>query len=188
MKAKDSGGLFVLLLFFFLPFSLAIAAEETATGFPSKDIEIHELVETLRETHLIQELQLSEEKANAVIEKVRYARKLRKSYVLQRYVIENELDALLEYPASDQTKINNILQKLEIARLHYYQKLLENDEELRQLLTPEEQAKYVLFQRNFNKKLKEVIAKIHQQSSTRTTKQNRILRKQPVESVIRQPR
>ena len=189
----------LMVLFFSLTYPVTSESQGENSGFqlektprqstrPSKDREIHEILETLRETHLIKELQLSEKKANAVIEKVRYTRKLRKGYLLRRHTIENELNALLDLPTPDQTKINSVLQKLEIVKQQYYQKIMEADEKLRHMLTPEEQAKYVLFQRNFNKKLKDVISNIRRQRVNTPTKRNQLLRRQATESVIRQPR
>jgi hypothetical protein len=53
-------------------------------------------------------------------------------------------------------------------------------------LTTEERAKYVLFQRNFNQKLKEIIISIRQENINLPQQHNQILRKHPSESVIRQ--
>ncbi len=185
----------LIILFLSLTYPLIIGGgsdsqTETPSGsetsLPSKDMEIYEILETLRESHLIQELQLSEEKSQAVIEKMRSARKLRGKYLFRRYTIENELDALLDFPTPDQIKINNALRKLEIAKLQYYQQMMEADEELWKMLTPKERAKYVLFQRNFNKKLKDIITSIRKQSTKTTPQPNQILRRKNSESVIRQ--
>ncbi len=157
------------------------------TGVPSKDLEIHEIVETLRETYLIQELQLPEEKAQVLIAKMRYSRDLKKGYLLQQYTIENELEALLDLPAPEPAKIDTALQKLEIVKLQYFQQTMEVNEELQSILTPEEQAKYVIFQRNFHRKLRKLITNIRQQSTETAIQNNQILRKKDSESVIRQP-
>ena len=77
----------LMVLFFSLTYPVTSESQGENSGFqlektprqstrPSKDREIHETLETLRETHLIRELQLSEEKANAVIEKVPELKKL----------------------------------------------------------------------------------------------------------------
>ncbi len=194
---KYTYSLLIVVLFLSLTYPVIIKSQETEadlqsetrlgsdTSFPPKDLEIYEVLETLRESHLIQELQLSEEKAQTVIEKIRDTRKLRKRYLFRRYTIENELDTLLDFPTPDQTKINNALRKLEIAKLQYYQQMMEADEELWKMFTPKERAKYVLFQRNFNKTLKEIIASIRKQSSKTITKPNQIIRRQNTESVIR---
>lgn len=151
-----------------------------------RDKEIHEMIEMLREIHLFRELQLSEEKTTAVIQKMRDIRALKKTYLVKRYSLENELEVLLNYAVPEQDKINAILQTLETVKYDYYQQILEADKELQDLLTPEERAKYVLFQRNFNQKLKEIILSIRKESIHPPQKQNQILRKQPAESVIRQ--
>jgi hypothetical protein len=146
------------------------------------------MLNTLRELYFIKELELPEDRAKRILEKMRYARKMREQYLFQRYQIENTLDALLEFPAPDSTKITVVLKELDVAKRHYYQHVIKADNELRMLLSPEEQAKYVLFQRNFNKKLQEVIASIRQHSTKTAPKRNFLLRRQDEESVIRQPR
>lgn len=154
--------------------------------YSSRDKEIHEMIEMLREIHLFRELQLSEEKAAAVIQKMRDIRALKKRYLLKRHSLENELDALLNYAVPEQEKITPILQALQRAKHDYYQQVLDTDKELQDLLSPQERAKYVLFQRNFNQKLKDIILSIRKESIHNPQKQNQILRKQPAESVIRQ--
>ena len=145
-------------------------------------------MEELREAYLLQELHLSGKKVDAVVEKIRAAKAFRKNYALQRYIIENELHVLLSSPVPDRTKISNSLQQLERSKLHYYQKFMEHEQELRQLLSPEEQAKYVLFQREFNQKLRDIIARIRQKYDPSPVSPNQLLRKKPAESVIRQSR
>ena len=154
--------------------------------FSSKDKEIHEMVEILREIHLIRELNLSKEKAGVVIKKLRHARNLKRKYLAQRHSIEDKLDALLDAPAPNQTEITMTLQELESAKQQYYQQIMHSDKELWQILNPEERAKYVLFQRTFNKKLKEIILTIRQQNVNPPQEQNQLLRRKPAESVIRQ--
>jgi hypothetical protein len=155
----------------------------------STDQEIRETLDTLWEFQLIKDLNLPEDRANRLLEKIRSARKIRQRYVFQRYRLENMLNALLEHPASDPTKITTVLHELETAKMQYYQGVIDTDRELRIILSPEEQAKYVLFQRNFNKKLKEVIVSIRRQYREKTTpRRHFLLRRQEGESVIRHPR
>ena len=161
---------------------------ETESASASRSVNIHDAIEALRESRLVEALQLSEPRAQTVIQKMRQARAVKKEYLLQRYALENELDNLFDPAERDATKIAAILEQLEQAKAQYYQKLLQNDEELRHLLTQEEQARYVLFQREFNQKLKEVITKIRQQSVNQPQKPSEILRQEDSESVIRRPR
>ncbi len=151
-------------------------------------VNIREAVEILREQHLIKELQLSVPRAQVIIEKMRYMRNLKKEYQLQQYRLENELSGLFNMVEHDEAKITAVLQELKNAKSQFYQKLLRGDEEFHQLLTPEEQAKYVLFQRAFNQKLKDVIVSIRKQHVQESVKPSQILRNQDSESVIRQQR
>jgi len=170
------------------PISFQIQTSFLATSIPSNSINIRDAVEALRERYLIKELQLSEGRAQAVIEKMRYMRNLKKDYQLQQYRLESELVALFNISEHDTTKIADVLQKLRGIKVRYYQEFLRSDEEFHQILTPEEQAKYVLFQRAFNQKLKDAIADIRKQHAGESSKPSQIMRNQDSESVIRQPR
>ena len=153
----------------------------------STDREIWNAIEALRETRLIKELALSADRAAQILEKIRTAKKIRQRYLLQRQQIETKLDALIEIPHPDQTGLSAALKELETVKAQSYQLALTADQELWTLLSPEEQAKYVLFQKNFNKQLKEIIAAIRQQRAAPPS-QNLLLRRQDGESVIRDPR
>jgi len=145
------------------------------------------MIDILREMHLIKELALPEDRAKRLLEKMHYARKIKQRYLVQRDQIETKLDTLLEFPHPNQTQLDTVLQELEQAKVQYYQLTLIADHELRILLSPEEQAKYVLFQKNFNQKLKDMIVNIRQQRANPAPKQNFLLRRQDGESVIRDP-
>lgn len=151
-----------------------------------QDAEIHEVVETLREAYLLQELELSDEKSQALLENIRHTEEAKKIYLARRYAIENELHDLLAFPNPVQNQIANALQLLETAQLQYHQQLIQMNEELQEILTLEEQAKYVLFQRTFNRRLKQLITRIRQQNSEFTVPENQLLRRKDTESVIRQ--
>jgi len=162
-------------------------SSEHASPLPT-DREIWKLIDMLREIHLLKELALPEDRAKRLLEKMHSARKIKQRYLFQRDHIETKLDALLEFPNPNQTQLDTVLKELEQAKVHYYQLTLVADHELRMLLSPEEQAKYVLFQKNFNKKLQDMIASIRQQRANPAPKQNFLLRRQDGESVIREPR
>ena len=177
------------LLLAFLASALPCVGEQMSgeqRSYP-RNREIHDLVETIREEQLLRELQLNAERVDPVLENIRSSQQVKNSYLLQKYLIENELDALLNYPSPNQEEISEALKKLELSRFYYYQALLRNEQELRELLTPEEQARYVLFQRQFNRRLKELIVKIRRQGITSAEPSNQILRRKPQESVIRKP-
>jgi hypothetical protein len=157
-------------------------------GRTSTEQALRETIDSLRATYLVQELKLPEERAKQVLENMQAVKELRQQYLSQRSRSEHELDILLQYPAPDHTKLSVVLQELETSQTQYYQHLVDADRALRTLLSPEEQAKYVLFQKNFNKTLQDMIVSIRQHSPRPPSKQNFLLRKQDTESVIRQPR
>jgi hypothetical protein len=157
-------------------------------GRASTDQALRETIDFLRATYLVKELKLPAEPAKQVLENMQAVKELRQRYLSQRSRIEHELDVLLQYPTPDRTKLTVVLQELETSQTQYYQHLVDADRALRTLLSPEEQAKYVLFQKNFNKTLRDMIVSIRQHSPRPPSKQNFLLRKQDTESVIRQPR
>lgn len=169
------------------PDSSQLQSGSSAASF-ADSMNIQDAVEIMREQYLIKELQLSESRSQTIVEKMRYMRKLKKDYQLQLNHFENELAALFSLSDHDDAKIVEILLKLKDAKSQYYQELLRRDEEFQQLLTPEEQVKYVLFQRAFNQQLKNAIFTIRKQQSQEPKKPSQILRNQDSESVIRQPR
>jgi FtsZ-binding cell division protein ZapB len=154
----------------------------------SLDQEIRQTIDTLRQTYLIQELNFTEEKAKHILQKIQDARDVRERYITQSAQIEQQLKILVDVVHPDQAQINKALQTLEVMRTQYYHYVLQADQELRMLLSPEEQARYVLFQRNFQRTLQEMIVRIRQQRahSPTETNSNILLRKEEKESVIRQ--
>ncbi|MBD3308288.1 hypothetical protein GF339_17760 [candidate division KSB3 bacterium] len=154
----------------------------------AKEQEIYRLLDRVREARLVEELELSEDKARAVIENMRYARKLKGGYWVKRSRFEKTLHVLLEAPVPDQANLDAVLQQLDQMTLHYHQQLLAVEGELQKILTPEERAKYILFQRNFNEELQELISNIRQRNNQGVPRQNQLLRKDSTESVIRQSR
>ncbi len=193
MTWKDCFTLLLILLVCTLPVLIYCQQEYEDEQFFSnqhslslspKNTAIYELMEELRETYLVQELQLSEERAVAVVKTIRAAKSARKKYALQRYIIENELYTLLDASPSNQSKISDSLQKLEHSRLQYYQEFVGCEQDIRQLLNPQEQAKYILFQREFNQKLRDIIATIRQKHDCLSVP-HQLLRKKFSEAVIR---
>ncbi len=148
--------------------------------------EIYEKLETIRESLLMKELALPAEKISVVVEYLRQAKQLRNTYLIQRYAIEHQLDTLLDYSEPNQNAIREALKKLDEMKLQYNEGMLHAEQTLREILNPEEQAKYLLFQRNFNKRLQEVLANIRQRQIESPSKPTEVLRKQATESVIRQ--
>lgn len=160
-------------------------SEEAERVSASQDLKIYDAVEAFWEARLVQEIPLSEEKARLVVEKMRTARNIRKGYNFRRYEIEKTLQQLLQAATPNQPDIVDSLQRLDALKTQYYQEMLNVEEDVHRTLSPEERAKYILFQRNFNKKLREVIANIRQQNLDPSQAPNLLLRKQMEESVIR---
>lgn len=154
----------------------------------SIDQEIRLTIDALREQQLLQVLDLPKERAQRLLSTLHDARRIRQAYQARRADIEYRLEALLHYPQPDHTKIRQALQELETAKTGYYQQILQTDQALWALLSPEEQAQYILFQRHFTQQLREIIVKIRQERIQSQDQFNFLLRRQDNESVIRRPR
>lgn len=160
-------------------------SEEEVTG--ALDQEIRHTIDTLREFYLIQELDLSADRAKDILKKMQETRQIRQAYLASRSDIEDQLETILGVSPPDQSKITELILELDAMHNQYYQDLLQTDKELRMMLSPEEQAKYVLFQKKFQQHLQDIVARIRQQRPQAPTPSNFLLRKQEQESVIRQP-
>ena len=154
----------------------------------SLDHEIRQTIDAVREYQLLQTLELSEERSQHLVETLHDARRIRQNYQSQRIAIEGKLELLLQVTQPDHNKIQHILQELKTVKSSYYQQILQADQTLWSLLSTEEQAKYILFQRHFTQQLHMMIAKIRQERSQTQNDSNFLLRRQNAESVIRQPR
>ncbi len=150
----------------------------------SLDQEIRQTIDAL----LLQALDLPEERSQRLLETLHDARRIRQNYQTQREEIEGKLEPLLRIAQPDQAKIQEVLQELETTQTHYYQQVLHADLALWALLSAEEQAKYILFQRHFTQQLHNMITKIRQERLPTNSQFNFLLRRQDEESVIRQPR
>ena len=168
------------------------ASQAVQQGEPSKsavlDQKLRHTIETLREYYLIKELDLPTSRAEQLLTTLQDARQIRYSYRTHRAEIEQQLAELLEHAKPDQTQIRQALQALDAANTQYQNQILQADQQLWTLLSPEEQAKYILFQRHFNQQLQDIIARIRQQQIQSSSQTNFLLRRQDQESVIRQSR
>jgi hypothetical protein len=186
--------LIVLLSLILLSFSLAVASEppqisSTPPDDPRVlDQEIRQAIDALRESALVKELGIPQERTTLLLEKMQTARYIRQTYLTQRSQLEHQLELIITQSPADQQQIHATLQALERIKRLYYQQMGQADQDVQKLLSPEEQARYVVFQKNFNKRLQDVILHIRQQRPPTSPSSLQLLRQQPEESVIRQSR
>lgn len=179
----------IMVLFFSavaseLPQNIPAAPDDPAV----LDREIRQAIEALREIALVKELGISQDRTALLLEKMQAARHIRQAYLTQRSQLEQQLEQIITQSPPDQQQIHTMLQALEQIKRQYYQQMGQADHDVQQLLSPEEQARYVVFQKNFSKRLQDVILHIRQQRPPTSPSSLQLLRQQPDESVIRQPR
>lgn len=185
--------LIILLSLIFLSFSPVTASElpqsSAAPDDPAiLDQEIRQTIDALREIVLARELGLSQERTAVLLENMQIARQIRQAYLTQRTQLEHQLEQIITQSPPNQQQIHAILQTLENIKRQYYQQMGQADQDVQKLLSPEEQARYVVFQKNFSQRLQAVIVHIRQQRSPTSPASLHLLRQQPEESVIRQSR
>ena len=154
----------------------------------SLDQELRQAIETLREYNLVKELDLPESRTEQLVATLQNARQIQRSYQIRRAEIEHQLANILQGSEPDQAHIRQILQALDGVKQQYQTQMLQADQQLWSLLSPEEQARYILFQHHFTEQLQDMIIRIRQQRIQSSTQRNFLLRRKDEESVIRQPR
>jgi hypothetical protein len=154
------------------------------------DHEIRAIIYALHEAQLLDALDLPPDRAQRLTETIHHARHIRQAYQRQRAGIEHRLTTLLHDAPPDLSAIQQTLQELGAAKSRYYQQALQADQTLWNLLSPDEQARYILFQRQFTQQLHDLIIRIRQERKPPSPSgpSEFLLRRHDDESVIRQPR
>lgn len=114
------------------------------------------IIEKVRIYRLTQELDLTTEEAMQFFPKLNEIQKIDKEFRKKKTAALHELRNLLENEASDQ----EILKVITQYRNDYHKKLEDQKkklDEIRKILTPVQQAKYLIFQETFEREIREMI-------------------------------
>ncbi|MEO0122578.1 MAG: Spy/CpxP family protein refolding chaperone [candidate division WOR-3 bacterium] len=140
-------------IIFFLPLLFIFAQGKSEEKDP------REIIEKVRVYKLTEELDLSEEQITKLFPRLKEMRKNEQEFHKQRMEIIQKLKELLDEKAKEQeiVKTLNRLQELQKKR---FESQLKELEEIKQILTPEQQAKFIIFQEEFEKEIRDLIREI----------------------------
>jgi len=127
---------------------------------PDKPGKMKEKVESLRVWKLLETLDLTEEQANSFLPAYREFQKSEGKYSQTRRELLDQLQKSLEN--NDQKKISDLVAKLKQNRLQMEQDRVQFLTRIDKMLSPEQQAKFLLFQNRFEGRVRAEIMELRQ--------------------------
>ncbi len=118
-----------------------------------------EIIEKVRIYKLTEELDLSEEQMTKLFPRLKEMRKNEQEFHKQRIEIVQKLKELLEEKAKEQEIIKTLSRLQELQKKRFESQLREL-EEVKQILTPEQQARFIIFQEEFEKEIRDLIREV----------------------------
>lgn len=141
------------LLFLLLPLLVLLAQEP----FDKKDP--REIIEKVRIYKLTETLDLTEEQMTKFFLHLKDMRKNEQDFQDQRMVLLQELRNLVKTNAREQ-EIINILNKFQELQKKRLTNQMQEIESLKKILTPVQQAKFLIFQENFEREIRALIREV----------------------------
>lgn len=157
-KLKLSGMLF--LVFIFVLTAQAVHAQRPpAPPFPEegKRERLREEIETMKMWKMLEVLDLTDEQSNDFLPAWREMQKAQKDFREKREDLLKSLEGVLGQEKPDEGKITEILGQLEKERLQLEEVQQRFKEKAQEVLTLEQQAKLLLFEDRFEKRMMEII-------------------------------
>ncbi|HEX7321238.1 MAG TPA: hypothetical protein VF399_12890 [bacterium] len=131
-----------------------------AQGPPDKD-DPREIIEKVRMYRLTQELDLTTEQAVKFFPKLNEIRKAEQKFFEERLEIIKELKELLKNNAADKELIV-VIDRLKNSQDEKQQAQAEVMDEMRDILSPQQQARFLIFQEEFEREIREVIKAVRE--------------------------
>ncbi len=117
------------------------------------------VIEKIRIWRLKQELDLSTEQTAMLFPKLHELRKIEKTYSEQKRRILAELKDLLDRRASDED-LAPVLSRYEAMNRKKMEVQIEITAEIKRILTPVQHARYLIFEDEFNREIREMIKEV----------------------------
>lgn len=136
-----------------IPFLVLLAQE----NFDKKDP--REIIEKVRIYKLTEALDLTEEQTTKFFPHLKEMRKNEQDFQGQRMVLLQELRNLVKTNAREQEIINVLNQFQELQKKRMTNQMQEI-ESLKKILTPVQQAKFLIFQEDFEREIRELIREV----------------------------
>lgn len=134
-----------------------------------KDEEIRRTLGLVRNLKLVKELSLPEDKANMVLEKLRRMDQLQSNFSQQRRGVVSQLEKIVNSSNPEQLELKAKLRELREIETNYVSEKERTKKEIYDLLTPQQRARYILFQQKFQNELRQVITDIRRNYQTNNT-------------------
>ena len=139
------------------PGGQAFEGDEPLPPFEKRE-EIRKRIELIRMWKLTEELDLTEETGAKLFPILHTFDEKRRELHKERHTIMNELRKALENVATSDEEIEAAMDKLDENALAVSDLLRQQRQELKGVLSPRQQAKFVLFQREFHREIRKIIA------------------------------
>ena len=159
---KSKAYFLATLLFSFLFFTTntgLFAEEQLSKERTSKREKAGKMLETVTLWKIVDGLKLTEEQLTKFLPRYRESKDLKKEYQEKRRKIVEELKDLLQEKKVSAKKIESKLAQLEKAEDGFRQKNKALQKEIKEFLTPEQQAKFILLQRQIGKEMMQQLRK-----------------------------
>ncbi|MGB3341983.1 MAG: hypothetical protein WBB37_10940 [bacterium] len=138
---------------------ILLALSTLCLAQPFDDQDPRAIIEKVKIYRLTQELDLTTEQAVVFFPKLNELQKIEREFGEGKIKIINELKKLINDDASDE-KILEEVSKYEKLHKDKMTKQMNKIKELWKILTPIQRAKFLIFQEEFNKEIREMIKKI----------------------------
>lgn len=118
-----------------------------------------EMVETIRIYKITEELNLTEDQSMRFFPKLKEMRIVKEEFNQTRIKLTEQLEGYLKDPNKFTKDIKSIITEIETNELKLREKENRIKKEINNILTPEQQAKFMLFQMRFNQEMREMVGK-----------------------------
>jgi Spy/CpxP family protein refolding chaperone len=159
MKRLKLSGMFFLVFIFLLTAQAVKAQRPPAYPFPEegKRERLREEIETMKMWKMLEVLDLTDEQSNDFLPAWKELQKAQKEFREKRENLLKSLEAVLGEEKPDESKIRDILGQLEKERSKFDEVQQRFRKKAQEVLTSEQQAKLLLFEDKFEKRMMEII-------------------------------
>ena len=159
MKRLKLSGMFFLIFIFILTAQAVYAQRPPARPFPEegKRERLRDEIETMKMWKMLEVLDLTDEQSNDFLPAWREMQKAQKDFREKREDLLKSLEAVLGEEKPNEGKIRDILGQLEKERSQFEEVQQRFRQKAQEVLTLEQQAKLLLFEDRFEKRMMEII-------------------------------
>ncbi len=129
-----------------------------------------EKLEMIRIWKLTEELNLSEDQSTRFFPKLKELKRVREEFEQNRMKIIEEIENYLRNAKKYEKELKAKIQELELSESKFREAEAKIKKEIAAILTPEQQAKFMLFQMRFNEELRNVIQRAKKMKKEMRTK------------------